>query len=79
MGVGVRERARKCSAPITSAGRWSKRHRPIRVRVVLGYLRAGRELDSAELAAQGRLGLLPVCSAVLSEEQYRPGTLRPGA
>ncbi len=47
-------------------------------RVVLGYLRAGRELDSAERAAQGRLEL-PVCSAVFSEEQYRPGTLGPRA
>ncbi|MFF0683322.1 hypothetical protein ACFYVW_32720 [Streptomyces tendae] len=65
-------------APIASAGRRSKRHRsrlcPRRARLPASRARPGSgptsRLDS---------DAPPVCSAVLSGEQYRPATLRPGA
>ncbi|GGV72728.1 hypothetical protein GCM10010277_85980 [Streptomyces longisporoflavus] len=77
-GAGVRERARTCPAPVTSAGRRPKRQRSARVRVVPGWLRAGRQMDPVGTAARGRPGLLAVCPAVFSEERYRPRTGRPG-
>lgn len=77
MGVGVRECAEEFGADHERGTVVEATPIPfVRARVLLGYLRAGRELDSAEFSAQGRLGLP---SGVLSEEQYRPGTLRPGA
>ncbi|MFD8284501.1 hypothetical protein ACFV47_35825 [Streptomyces solisilvae] len=49
---------------------------------VPGVVRLGDRVEHVEAYGLAELvdaGLLPVCSAVFSEEQYRPGTLRPGA